>query len=764
MSRFAHYLKLAGLSEPEVAGIGARITNWAHLHAWLDRRQAAPIQPPPRRTPVVAPAMTIAWKPNIREKLRGRVEDARTKGSAPGWEAIVEYRRRVSLALTTATTALILFLSALLLRAQQMPEATLYAYLVIYGLMTFFLASNFYKMVLGTWHMTRDATANPWHPAATATDPRPEVRVAILFPVYHEDVARVAAGMAATWESIRQADPLLAARFDNFLLSDSRKLEYAIAEEAAVHRLAEDLPEGRFFYRRRTLNRNAKLGNIEDFCRRWGRDYDYMLVMDADSVMDGDAVIALLRMMEGNPRLGVLQTNPKPILRTSLFGRMQQFSARLYGSVFSWGLQAIYMGHASYIGHNAMIRVKPFIDHCFLPELSGPKPWGGKPLSHDIVESAMMARAGFEVWFLADIEGSYEEMPANILGFLMRERRWMQGNLQHLRFLFLKGLRPTHREAFLNGSLGYVSAPLWAMFLLVSAYGMLHFLHYGMLAIGSLRAIELPMTMLLVSSLVFLFLPRLLALAIHLRHDKAQAFGGKDKLVISVAIETVFSFFFSPLLMAYISRFFWLWLKRRGISWGTQDRGDAPLSWDLCVRSFGWISAIGLGCWAALAYGLAQTPHTQVVLLEAASGGWVKPGDALLWFFPILGGFSFSIWIARYTSLTFPWLAQRRLFTIPEEMRQPPVVGAVVAWERRLAAALPTTDRRADAVRQVLADPGFYVRHRHETRVRPRVAADLLPKILSGVALSERELFAAFGERRCFDAMHAFNAFRGRAG
>jgi membrane glycosyltransferase len=482
--------------------------------------------------------------------------------------------------------------------------------------------------------------------------------------------------------------------------------------------------------------------------------------MDADSVMDGKAVLTLLRMMEGNPRLGILQTNPKPILRTSLFGRMQQFSARLYGSVFSYGLQAMYMGHASYIGHNAMIRVKPFMEHCILPELTGPKPWGGKPLSHDIVESAMMARAGYEVWFLPEIEGSYEEMPANILGFLVRERRWMQGNLQHLRFLFLKGLRATHRETFLNGSLGYVTAPLWAMFLIVSAYGMLHFLHCGMLALGSLRAIELPMTMLLVSSLVFLFLPRLLAVAIHLRSDKARLFGGKDKLLISTLIETVFSFFFSPLLMAYITRFFWLWLKRRGIDWGAQDRGDAPLPWDVCLRHFGWVSVVGLLCWGGLAYGLAKTPHTQTILLGAASNGWIKPGDALIWFFPILGGFSFSIWIARFTSLTFPSLARRRLFAIPEEVRPPRVVGTLVGWEGRLAAALPKMRGRHETVRDALRDPGFYVRHRHQTRPKRRVAGLLLPKILAGTVLSEREMFAALGERRCFDALHALNASR----
>src|ERR1041384_6934495 len=137
-----------------------------------------------------------------------------------------------------------------------------------------------------------------------------------------------------------------------------------------------------------------------------------MLLMDADSVMDGAACGALLRMMEGNPHIGILQTNARPVLRQSLFGRMEQFAARLYGSVFSWSLQAMYMGHACYLGHNAMIRLDALIAHCILPRLSGEAPWGGKPLSHDIVESALMARADREVWFLPEIEGSYEEVPA----------------------------------------------------------------------------------------------------------------------------------------------------------------------------------------------------------------------------------------------------------------------------------------------------------------------------------------------------------------
>ncbi|WP_157220270.1 glucans biosynthesis glucosyltransferase MdoH [Flavisphingomonas formosensis] len=755
MSDFADYLRQCGLGAEEAKRLGSSMNGWDDLHAWMSRDDRSRIQPQPRRRSIVPPPLTISWKANIREGMR--------QGAAPeqpgrGWKAVVDYRRRVALALSLTMTGIMLTLSYAMLNAQQMPALTLKIYLLIYGVMTFFLASTFFKTMLGTWHMLRGPAANPWHPEHRACDPRPEARVAIIYPVYHEDVARVAAGMAATWASLERAHPELADHFDMFLLSDSRNPEYWIAEQAAIHRLAEAFPHGRFYYRRRSIRSNAKLGNVSDFCRRWGGDYDYMLVMDADSIMDGAAIATLLRMMEGNPEIGILQTNPKPVLRQSLFGRMQQFAAHLYGSVFSYSLQTMFMGHASYIGHNAMIRIAPFARHCMLPELSGPAPWGGKPLSHDIVESAMIARAGYEVWFLPEIDGSYDEIPANIIGFFARERRWMQGNLQHLRFVFLNGLSSVHRETFINGSMGYAAGPLWTAFLLVSAYGMIHFLQNGLMLLGNLRALEIPMLMLLLSSLVMLFLPRVIALGIHISRDRARLFGGKDKLVWSMLLETLFSFFFSPIMMIYLSYFMWLWLKRKSISWTTQQRDDEPLGWDACIRYFGWASLLGIACWGLLFYEVMQIPDYQGALLQLASDGWVRPHDLLIWYFPIFGGFAASIWIVRATSLTYPSIQARRLFTIPEETMMPEVVRETVAWNARLAALLPDVRDPEAVKRYAISDPYFYVRHRRETRPRPQIARQLLPKILSGALLEENELMLALGERSCFDSLHALNA------
>jgi len=755
MTQFADYLRHCGLVAAEADRLGSGMSEWSDLHAWLDETESSRIQPPPRRKPIAPPAMAISWKENIRETIRAGITAPPTNR---GWHAVVDYRRRVSLALSLVTTATTLALSYLMLNAQQMPPATLRIYLIIYGIMTFFLASTFFKTMLGTWHMLRGPSANPWHPAWNACDPRPEAKIAIVYPVYHEEVARVAAGIAATWGSLERSYPDLARQFDLFLLSDSRNPEYWITEQAAIHRLSDAFPNGHFYYRRRRVRRNAKLGNISDFCRRWGASYDYMLVMDADSIMEGEAIVTLLRMMEGNPRLGILQTNPKPVLRSSLFGRMQQFAAHLYGSVFSYSLQTMFMGYASYIGHNAMIRLRPFMEHCMLPELSGSAPWGGKPLSHDIVESAMMARAGYEVWFLPEIEGSYDEIPANMIGFFARERRWMQGNLQHLRFIFLNGLSAVHRETFVNGSLGYAAGPLWAAFLLVSAYGMVHFLQSGLMLLGNIRALQAPMLMLLISSLVMLFLPRFIALGINISKDKAKLFGGKDKLLISMALETMFSFFFSPIMMIYLSYFMWLWIKRRSISWNTQQRDDEPVDWSASFRYFGWVSLLGIVCWSLLLYEVRQIPDYQGTLLQAASGGWLRPHDLLIWYFPIFGGFAASVWIVRATSLSYPSLQKRKLFTIPEESLVPEVVRETAAWTNRFGALLPDV-RDSNTVRQyALTDPYFYIRHRRETRRLPHMADRLLPKILSESPLRDEELALALAERSCFDALHALYA------
>src|SRR6202023_2775375 len=130
---------------------------------------------------------------------------------------------------------------------------------------------------------------------------------------------------------------------------------------------------------------------------RWVAGYECMIVLDADSIMTGTALVTLARLMEAHPEIGILQSLPLPVGRESLFSRLIQFGARLQSPMLSSGLAYWQLGDSNYWGHNAIIRVAPFARYCTLPRLSGKPPLGGEILSHDFVEAAFMRRGGYEV-------------------------------------------------------------------------------------------------------------------------------------------------------------------------------------------------------------------------------------------------------------------------------------------------------------------------------------------------------------------------------
>src|SRR5262249_41781199 len=197
---------------------------------------------------------------------------------------------------------------------------------------------------------------------------------------------------------------------------------------------------GRIFYRRRSIPTGGKAENIAEFCRRWGRLYRYMIVLDADSVMAGTTIVCLVDSMEAHPDVGIIQTVPVPVNRSSLFARIRQFASRLYGPLSAAGMAYWQLGDGVYWGHNAIVRVEPFMASCGLPRLPGAPPLGGQIMSHDFVEAGFMRRAGWTIWLADDLDGSYEELPPTLPDYLARDRRWCRGNLQHGRLLWQPGL------------------------------------------------------------------------------------------------------------------------------------------------------------------------------------------------------------------------------------------------------------------------------------------------------------------------------------
>ena len=290
-------------------------------------------------------------------------------------------------------------------------------------------------------------------------------KTAVVMPIYNETPARVFAAIQAICEDVAATG--LGSAFDYFFLSDTTDPDIWIAEERALLAIRRRLPEERLYYRHRRKNTHRKAGNIADFVTRWGGAYDHMVVLDADSLMTGNSIVRLAAAMEADPDAGIIQTSPLIINRNTFFARVQQFAARITGPIVSAGMSAWMGRDGNYWGHNAIIRTSAFAAHCGLPDLPGRPPVGGQILSHDFVEGALMRRAGYAVYALPTLGGSYEESPPSLIDLAARDRRWCQGNLQHTRLLATKGLVLASRQHLAAGVMGYLASPLWMAQLLV---------------------------------------------------------------------------------------------------------------------------------------------------------------------------------------------------------------------------------------------------------------------------------------------------------
>ncbi len=435
------------------------------------------------------------------------------------------------------------------------------------------------------------------------------LRTAVVMPVYNEDVGRAVAGLEATYRDLEGTG--WGRAFDFYLLSDSSDDAIAGGEREAVSRLAGRLATGAagLFYRRRPENAGRKAGNIADFCRRWGT-YDCLVVLDADSVMSGRTLCALVRAMQTNPRAGIIQTVPVPVRQRTLFGRGLQFAATLYSPMLAAGLAFWQLDSANYWGHNAIIRLAPFRMHCGLPKLPGQPPLGGEILSHDFVEAALMRRGGWEVLLLPRLGGSYEEVPGNILDYLKRDRRWSEGNLQHLRLLNARGLHPLGRLHFLLGAFAYGCSFLWLAMLLVGSVDAMSRALRVQQYFGSGPALFPQWPLVRVSEMwwllgmvvVMLLLPKLFGtLACTLDAERRRAFGGAIPLLISAAAEMVLAVVIAPILMCFHAYFVTMILLGERVRWEPQSRDGRALSWRTSLKSSAVICAGGL-LWGVLTH------------------------------------------------------------------------------------------------------------------------------------------------------------------
>ena len=499
--------------------------------------------------------------------------------------------------------------------------------------------------------------------------PKPQItptglkaKTALVMPVYNEAPSRIFAALQAMIEEVESTG--LLDHFDVFVLSDTTDPDIWVAEERTFLAMRARLPQVNLYYRHRPKNIGRKSGNIEDFVTRWGGGYDHMLVLDADSVMTGHCITSLTAAMEADPDSGIIQSLPLVTNRNTLFARLQQFAARIYGPVIATGL-AIWSGReGNYWGHNAIIRVKAFADHAGLPTLSGKPPFGGHILSHDFVEAALIRRAGWSVYMLPQLTGSYEESPPSLIDLSVRDRRWCQGNLQHLRVIGAKGLTWSTRQHFATGVMAYLASPFWLAQLLVGMVLVLqtywvrpeYFTQQFSLfpawprfdAQRALNLFELTMAILLAPKLFGLILALI-------RPTERRACGGGIALIVSTLIEVLISALVAPIMMVIQSGAVTQILLGRDTGWNPQRRDDGSIPLASVIKRHRWHVVMGL------------VAGVTAYLISPSLFGWMSP---------TIVGLVLSVPLSAASSSLAMGLALKRmnLLLTPEEVTVPPVI------------------------------------------------------------------------------------------
>lgn len=652
----------------------------------------------------------------------------------------VAFRRATFFGAILATTAL----GTWLLWRVFLPEgisALEWVQLVLFVLLFQQIAAGFWLALFGFF--TRLAGGDPAQISRSIEGDEGDTRppAAVVIPVFNEDVDRVFAGVEAMWNGLQKTGK--GEGVDIFILSDSNRPESWLSEERAWFDLCRRCRTfGRIFYRKRRTPRNGKSGNVADFCRRWGARYDYMIVLDADSVMTGRLLRRLIAMMEKNPRVGLIQTAPQLVMGRTLFRRMQQFAAKLYAPLFAAGSNYWHLFGANYWGHNAIIRIQPFITHCDLPDLPEPDAKRRHIFSHDTVEAALMRKAGFDVWFAYAEEGSYEEGPPNLSDSLARDRRWCLGNLQHFWFLFAPRIDFANRFHIWMGVMAYCSSALWLAFLLVGAVDLAVKHRFSLLSAlpgGPVSHSGDAVQILLVATFALLFIPKILSLLVAL--PRARSFGGAARLTASTLLETAVWTLLAPAMMIYYTQFVVLIAAGLQVRWGSQNRSDdRGLTLRESFRIFWLPPVLGLAAVAVL---------------------WNAARHELLLLTPILAGWLLAPVLAWMTSLPAlgDWARQRRLFVIPEELPggSPDELAAV----ERSVGGMDRTER--SGLVRVVVDPPAHAEHLAllRRRVRTGLAAQgyldaLCERLLAEgpSALAPREQFALLWDAGAMSRLH----------
>ncbi|MFZ4807361.1 MAG: glucans biosynthesis glucosyltransferase MdoH [Hyphomicrobiaceae bacterium] len=572
---------------------------------------------------------------------------------------VLNRRRAIVAALNIVTYVVMLYLAGVVLGAGGWTIVDM-VLIVAFAIGSPWTVLGFWNAVIGLWllHFVKDPMREvaPFAAAADAEAPI-TIDTAILMTLRNEDPKRAFLRLRTVKASVDATG--FGARFSYFILSDTNRPEVAAEEEAAAAQWKSELaPEdaARIVYRRRDVNTGFKAGNVRDFCERWGGNYELMLPLDADSLMSGDAIVRLVRMMQAHPRLGILQSLVVGMPSDSAFARIFQFGMRHGMRSYTMG-QAWWVGECGpFWGHNAVVRIKPFAEECHLPMLPGNPPLGGHVLSHDQVEATLMRRAGFEVRVLPEERGSWEENPPTMLDFIKRDVRWCQGNMQYVKLLDLPGLYPMSRFQLVWAILMFLGIPAWTLMI-----GLSPVVAWDARGIADYPA-GLAAGLYVVFFLMYLS-PKISGLLdAVLTKGGVDRYGGPVRFALSAAIEVVFSFLQGAVSTIRTSIFMIGLLFGKSVTWSGQSRDAYGISWSTAFSAL----------WPQVAFGAVVCG---ALYLIAPSVLW--------WSLPLTAGYILSVPFGVITASPAlgRWFKRVGLCGIPEDFDTPAEVKAVLIRE-----------------------------------------------------------------------------------
>jgi membrane glycosyltransferase len=496
--------------------------------------------------------------------------------------------------------------------------------------------------------------------------PQLKTRTALLMPSYNEQPTRTMAELQAIDESLREVG--VSEAFDVFILSDTTDPAVWIAEEAGFLALRERTGgHGRIFYRRRPKNIARKSGNIAEWVQRFGGAYQQFLILDADSLMSGETLVRLVGAMERHADVGLIQTLPVITGATTLFARVQQFAGRIYGPLIAHGIAWWHGAEGNYWGHNALIRTRAFAECAGLPELGGRKPFGGPIMSHDFVEAGLMRRGGWAIHMVPGVDGSYEEVPPTLTDLAVRDRRWCQGNLQHMAVLPTRGLYSISRLHLLTGIGSYLTAPLWLLFILTGILIAVQarFVQPDYFPAGKSLFPQWPVVdpvramWMFVGTMALLLLPKLFGcVAVLVSRRERRGCGGMLRLLAGLVLETIIAGLMAPVVMLTQTIDVAAILCGRDSGWSVQRRDGGAIPVRETVRLY--------------------RRHTILGVLLGGAAWFVSPYLAA-WMLPVVLGLALAIPMVLWTGRA----SQRAmLLRTPDQTAPPPVVSRAAALQR----------------------------------------------------------------------------------